>query len=179
MAKSKVVIEGIEYASRTAAAKALIQAGKSLSEAAKMTGMTYQTVYANTKGLEKAAGRRVKYRILAMGKTGRTVGEIAKKTETNSSRVVAILKKAGINVVSAKAKAAEAKAVEGVDAPAPVKKTKAKKEKVAVAVTAKPKKAKKEKVAVAEAIVPEDMIQDNFQTDDAVAQEAMKDMASE
>lgn len=111
MPKTTVTIDGVEYSSRTAAAKALVAAGKSLKEAAKATGMTYQTVYANTKGAEKAAGRRVKYRILSLGKSGkRSAGEIAEKVGVSSSKVVSILKKAGIKVTSAKELAAAKKA---------------------------------------------------------------------
>lgn len=106
MAKS-VTIEGVQYTSRTAAAKALVAAGKTLAEAATATGMTYQTVYANTKGAEKVGTRRTKYRVLAMGKTGkRTAGEIAKKCGLSPSKVVAILKGAKITVLTQEAKAA-------------------------------------------------------------------------
>jgi len=105
MAKQSVKIEGVEYKSRTAAAKALVAAGKTLAEAAEMTGMTYQTVYANTKGSDKVAGRRAKYRVLALGRKGkRTASEIAKKTGMSVSKIVAMLKKNGIAIVTKESK---------------------------------------------------------------------------
>ena len=105
--KQSVKIDGVQYKSRTEAAKAMVAAGKTLAEAAAATGMTYQTVYANTKGAEKVNKRRVKYRVLAMGKSGnRTSGEIAKKTGLSVSAIVAILKKNSIAIVTKKAKAA-------------------------------------------------------------------------
>lgn len=111
MAKQSVTIEGVQYKSRTEAAKALVAAGKTLSEAASATGMTYQTVYANTKGADKVNQRRAKYRVLAMGKSGkRSPGEIAKKVGLNVSKVVAILKGAKITVVTKAAKAESKKA---------------------------------------------------------------------
>jgi transposase len=104
--KQSVTIDGVEYKSRTAAAKALVAGGMGLGEVAEKVGMTYQTVYANTTGLEKVKGRRAKYRILKLGKTGnKSAGEIAKKVGVSSSRVVAILKKANITVISAEVKA--------------------------------------------------------------------------
>ena len=107
MAKQSVKIDGVQYKSRTEAAKAMVAAGKTLAEAAAATGMTYQTVYANTKGAEKVNKRRAKYRVLAMGKSGnRTSGEIAKKTGLSVSAVVALLKKNSIAIVTKKAKVA-------------------------------------------------------------------------
>jgi len=117
MSKS-LTIDGVQYKSRTEAAKALVAAGKTLSEAAEATGMTYQTVYANTKGAEKVATRRAKYRVLAMGKSGkRTAGEIAKKCGLSASKVVAILKGAKITVVTKEAKDAAKKAAKPAKAP--------------------------------------------------------------
>lgn len=96
-----VTIDGVKYESRTAAAKALVAAGKTLAEAAEATGMTYQTVYANTKGAEKVSKRRANYRVLAMGRRGKkTPGEIAKKTGLTVSAVVALLKKHSIAIVT-------------------------------------------------------------------------------
>jgi len=110
MAKQSVKIDGVQYNSRTEAAKAMVAAGKTLAEAAAATGMTYQTVYANTKGSDKVNKRRVKYRVLALGKSGKlTSGEIAKKTELSTSAVVAILKKNNIEIVTKEAKAKAAK----------------------------------------------------------------------
>jgi DNA-binding CsgD family transcriptional regulator len=100
-----VKIEGKEYSSKSAAAKALIASGKTLSEAAELCGITYQTCYAVTKGAEKVAVRRAKYRILGLGNTGKkSVGEIAKMAGVSPSRVVSLLKKANIAIVSAKVK---------------------------------------------------------------------------
>jgi transposase len=100
-AKQAVEIEGVKYESRTAAAKALVASGKSISETAKLTGVTYQTVYAYTKGGDKTATRRARYRIIALGKAGRkTVGEIASKVGVTTSKVVALLKKEGIKAMT-------------------------------------------------------------------------------
>lgn len=107
MAKQSVTIEGVEYKSRTDAAKALVAAGKTLTEAADATGMTYQTVYANTKGADKVGKRRARYRVLSMGKSGkRTASDIAKKTGLSVSAVVSLLKKNGVVVVTKESKAA-------------------------------------------------------------------------
>jgi transposase len=100
-AKQAVEIEGVKYDSRTAAAKALVAAGKSITETAQLTGVTYQTVYAYTKGGEKTAVRRARYRILALGKSGqKTVSEIATKVGVTTSKVVALLKKEGIKTLT-------------------------------------------------------------------------------
>lgn len=110
MAKS-VTIDGVQYKNPTKAAIALVAAGKSLSEAAKATGISYQTVYANTKGADKVGARRSRYRVLAMGKTGRrTASEIAKKVGLNVSKVVAILKGAKITIVTKETKVTKNKA---------------------------------------------------------------------
>jgi len=130
-----VTIDGTEYRSRTEAAKALVASGKSLSETVKIieaaTGktMTYQTVYSVTKGAEKVAHRRTHYRILSLGKSGRkTASEIANKVGVSTPKVVSLLKKAGIVVLT---KEAQAKLVADVkakkDAAKPVKTPKAKK----------------------------------------------------
>jgi DNA-binding CsgD family transcriptional regulator len=114
MAKQSVTIEGVEYKSRTAAARALVESGKTLSEAAAATGMTYQTVYANTKGLEKVNTRRAKYRVLALGRKGkRSASEIAQKTGMSVPRVVALLKKNSIVIVTKEAAQAAKKAKAG------------------------------------------------------------------
>ena len=114
--KVSVTIDGVDYKSRTEAAKALVAAGKSLKETVDAitkagVSMTYQTVYAVTKGAEKVAARRTRYRILNLGKSGRrTASEIAKKAGVSTSKVVALLKKNDIAIVTkegrAKAKAA-------------------------------------------------------------------------
>lgn len=100
MSKQSVVIEGVTYESRTAAAKALVANGVSLAEASRLTGMTYQTVYANTKGADKAAARRITYRILGLGESGRhAASEIAKRSGVSTSKVVSLLKKHNISIV--------------------------------------------------------------------------------
>jgi len=129
-----LTIEGVEYKNPTAAARALVAAGKTLSETATLTGITYQTVYSVTKGAEKVKARRETYRVLGFGKTGKkSVGEIAAKTNMSTSKVIALLKKNGIVVLTKEAKAAlvkakaEAKAAEKAakDAAKPVKTPKA------------------------------------------------------
>jgi hypothetical protein len=101
MAKQKVIIEGIEYDSRTAAARVMVASGKSLNDAAKATGMTYQTVYANTTGKDKVKSRKTAYRILSLGRSGnKTVDEIAKKTGRNVCEVINILSKNNLQIVT-------------------------------------------------------------------------------
>ncbi len=123
MAKQSVTIDGVEYGSRTAAAKAIVASGKSLKETVeilKANGceVTYQTVYANTIGLDKVTARRAHYRILSLGRKGRrTVGEIAKKVNMSTSKVVALLKKNGIAVVTNDTKAAVKAAKKSAKAP--------------------------------------------------------------
>jgi len=46
------MLAGVEFASKTAAAISLVDAGKSVKEAAATVGIAYQTVYVNTKGKE-------------------------------------------------------------------------------------------------------------------------------
>lgn len=105
MAKQMVTIDGVEYKSRTEAGKALVAGGMGLKEAAAKVGTTYQTIYANTIGAEKVRIRRAHYRILSLGQRGRkTAGEIAKKVGMSTSRVVALLKKNGIAVVTLEAR---------------------------------------------------------------------------
>lgn len=113
MAKQSVKIDGVEYKSRTAAGVALVLGGMRMCDASKKVGISQQTINANTpgKGLEKVRARRAIARILAIGKTGkRSVGEISKKVGISTSKVVSILKKANIAIVSAEMKAAALKA---------------------------------------------------------------------
>lgn len=51
-----------KYASRSAFAKAMVAAGKSISVAAQTAGITYATVFAITKGADKTKARVKKYR---------------------------------------------------------------------------------------------------------------------
>ena len=123
--RKEVTVGTVVYASRSDAAKALVESGKTLTETVNIlneagAGMTYQTVYAVTKGAEKVKVRRAKYRILTLGKAGKkSAGEIAKRCGVSTSKVVSILRKAGIATVTAKAKpeakpVAEPKVVEPV-----------------------------------------------------------------
>lgn len=183
MARQKqqsVTIDGTTYASPTKAAIALVAAGKTITQAAEATGITYQTVYANTKGAEKAAARRVGYQALALGKRGkRTASEIAKKTGMSVPKIVAMLKNAGIVVLTKEAKAA-AKAAK--EAAKPVKEPKAPKAKKAKAPKA-PKVAETPVVPVVETpVVPVESFDAEGLTDEipmdpaaeaAAAQDAM------
>lgn len=178
-----LTIEGVEYKNPTAAAKALVAAGKTLSETAALTGITYQTVYSVTKGAEKVKARRETYRVLGFGKTGKkSVGEIATKTGMSTSKVIALLKKNGIVVLTKEAKAAlvkakaEAKAAEKAakDAAKPAKTPKPAKAPKAT----KPAKAPK-KAAIVEETLPidpqvpaEDVADVNEAMNDELAQQA-------
>lgn len=96
-----VTIDGVDYESRSDAAKALVAAGKSLPETAKMTGMSYQTVYTVTKGKGKYIVRRLHYRIVQLGRGGnKTAVEIAKKVGVSTGKVIAILEKAGVSLLT-------------------------------------------------------------------------------
>lgn len=157
-----VTIDGVKYKSATAAAVALVEAGKSLSEAAKATGITYQTVYANTKGKEKRAKAAARRRVLALGAKGKlSAGEIATKVGLSTSRTVALLKKAGISVISAKEKAKLERAENATKKDA--RKRRAKKAKATETPVT-------EEVATSEAPVDEET---------AAMEAAMSDMASE
>ena len=157
-----VVIDGVEYKSRVAAGKALMANGMSLGAAAEKVGCTYQTMYANTKGLEKTGKRRAKYRVLALGKTGkRTSGEIAKKTGLSVSAVVAMLKKNGIAIVTKEAKAAAKKAAKPAKAPKA------------------PKAPKVDEVPLTPAqVTAEENLADDIPMDAAAEMAAMADMAA-
>lgn len=108
MAKN-VTFNGVEYKSPLAAAKVLVAEGKKPSEAVKILDeagikISPQSVYAYTSGAEKTNARRAKYRILSMGKTGKkTPSEIAERTGTSTNKVVAMLKKASITIVTKEA----------------------------------------------------------------------------
>jgi len=102
-----ITINGVKYSSSVKAAQALFSVGgttpthvhKTLIESG--SDITYSSVYAFTAGMEQTNIRRNKYRILNMGKTGRkTAGDIAKKTGLTTSKVISILKKAGISIKS-------------------------------------------------------------------------------
>jgi len=114
-----ITVNGTEYKSSVQAAKALVADGKTVAEATKglkEAGCTiaYQSVYAYTAGNDKTQARRAKYPVLSLGKSGRqTASEIGKKTGLTTSKVVAMLKKAQIAIVTKEAlakAAADAKA---------------------------------------------------------------------
>jgi DNA-binding phage protein len=101
-----VTINGVEYASRCAAAKAMVADGNPLAEVAKAVGMTYQTVYAVTKGADKVAVRRNKYRAvrLATSKREYTLAEIARKVDMKPTTLRDMLKRKGVVPTGVKAK---------------------------------------------------------------------------
>ena len=47
------VLNGVEFASKTAAGLSLLEAGKSVKEAAATVGVSYQTIYVNGPGKAK------------------------------------------------------------------------------------------------------------------------------
>jgi predicted transcriptional regulator len=170
-----LTIEGVEYKNPTAAARALVAAGKTLSETAALTGITYQTVYSVTKGAEKVKARRVTYRILSLGKSGKkSVGEIAAMNNTSTSKVIALLKKNSIVVLTKEAKAALVKAK--VEAEAAKKAAKAAVKPVKASKSAKASKAVK--VELIDPIVPAEDFADvnSAMTDEAAMQAALADM---
>lgn len=165
MSKVKsITIEGVKYDSKVKAAKALVAAGKSISETAEITGIKYQSVYAYTKGNDKTQARRARYRILALGKTGkRSPGDIAKRLNVSVPMVIALLKKNGIAIVTkeslAAAKAEKAKA----------ESVKTESVKASKSAKAKTPKIKKEKVAVVnESVNPVDTGMPVEESDDPV-----------
>jgi len=143
------VYNGVEYKSKTACAVALVEGGMKKSAAAKVVGISPATVGANTgRGLELVLARRMKKRIESLGATKKySVGEIAGRVGVNTSKVVSILKAAGIETVSAKDK----KAAE-VAAPKATKKPKA--EKKASDAVKKPRTKKVVAPVVAEEVAP-------------------------
>lgn len=144
MAK-KLTIEGVEYKSATKAAVALVAAGKTITEAAAILGVTYQTVYVATIGAANVKPRRDMYRVLGFAKRGKkSVGEIATKTGLSTSKIIALLKKNGIVVLTKEAKAAKvaAKAEAKAEAKAAAKAAKVA-EKAAKNAAKAPKKAAK------------------------------------
>jgi len=195
MAKS-ITVNGTEYTSSVQAAKALVASGKTVAEATKAlkeagSSITYQSVYAYTAGNDKTQSRRAKYRILALGKSGRqTASQIATKTGTSTSKVVAMLKKAQIEIVTKEAlakAAADAKAVKqaALDAKKAEREA-AKAAKAAEKEANKPVKAPKatkakkakEPVVVVEEETPV-VIEDELNEEEAAMALAMADMMSD
>jgi hypothetical protein len=124
MKRKPFTFEGTEYKSKTAAAIAIMGTGKTMSEAADIVGITYQTVFANTKGLEKRKVNMGKKRAVSLAKTGKYgIKDLAERTSLTPSTIETLLKKASIKVGELKAKRiAEKKAkVEAKKAAKPVK----------------------------------------------------------
>ena len=104
-----ITINEVEYTSSVKAAQFLVNSGLTPGEATKVlnkagSSITYQSVFAYTVGAEKTKARRIKYRILNLGKSGRTsAGDIGKKTGVSTSKVVSMLRKAGIDILTKEA----------------------------------------------------------------------------
>jgi DNA-binding CsgD family transcriptional regulator len=98
-----VTIDGVEYPSRTAAAKILVGTGITMSETARLVGMTPQTVYACTKGADKAKERLVtRYRLVKLASTGKyTSSELGQRLGLSTPKIVALLKKRGLKAAPA------------------------------------------------------------------------------
>jgi len=141
-----ITINGVNYPSKLEAAKALVANGSTVAQAAKETGISYQSVFANTKGLEKTLKRKLKYKIISMGKTGKkSPSDIAKRTGATVPLVVSILKKANITIAT--------KEILNQNQPKPAKKE------------TKPKESIPKKVAkiVKDTIPPTVTIEDDFE----------------
>jgi transcriptional regulator with XRE-family HTH domain len=126
-----VTIDGVKYASRTAAAVALYEmGGMTQSAIAEKVGMTPATVHANTVGKAKRMERAAIRRVIKLGRGGKmTASEIGKRVEMSAPKVVAILKKEGVKAPTKEelAKAnAKAKSVVKVTKKTTKKTTKAK-----------------------------------------------------
>ena len=131
--KQSVTINGTEYESRSAAARALVTAGQTISQVVKAleeagSPMKYQTVYAVTKGADKVVERRAKYRVRNLAKTGRySQGMLSERVGISKGIVAKILNDEGITVPTAKELAQQAKAKETEKAEAIKAEKKAKK----------------------------------------------------
>jgi len=183
-----VTIDGVDYNSRTDAAKALVAAGKSVSEAAKMAGCTTATVYSVTKGAAGVANRRAKYRILSLAKTGKkTASEIATRVGVSTPKVVSLLKKSGLVVPTKEALAklkSSANAVKESEAKVKADAKAAKKAAKAAAKATEPTKPTKTKKVkkvseVVEPIVTDEMFTGVIDNDQDAMEAAMADMAIE
>ena len=180
-----VTIDGVDYTSRTAAAVALVAAGKSVSEAAKIAGCTQATVHANTNGKEKVNAWRRKNRILSLAKTGKkTASEIATRVGVSTPKVVSLLKKSGLVVPTKEALAklkSAANAVKESEAKVKADAKAAKKAAKAAAKATEPTKTKKVKKVseVVEPIVTDEMFTGVIDNDQDAMEAAMADMAIE
>ena len=112
MSKQSVRIDDVDYVSRSAAARALVEKGMSVSEVAKAVGITVQTVVASTTGLESRKHRLNKKRAikLASSKRGYTTTAIAKKVGYSESTLRHMFKKIGIVPVGTAKNKEQAKA---------------------------------------------------------------------
>jgi len=91
-------IHGVIFASRTAAAKEMVSKGMSIADSARMSGLTYQTVYVNTVGVEKTAKRLAKYRAVRLASSSRnyTLTDIASKVGMPKSTVSDMIRRANL-----------------------------------------------------------------------------------
>jgi hypothetical protein len=97
--RSPFTFDNVEYASKTACAVVLMTIGKTMSEAAKAVGITYQTLFANTKG---AAARKIcanKKRVVKLAKTGKYgISDLSTRTGLTKGAVEHLLKKSALKV---------------------------------------------------------------------------------
>ena len=104
MSKAKVtVVEGIQYKSASDAVRELIKnGGKSIKEAAELSGVKYATAYAVTKGKDKVDSRHKKYQAVKLAKSTRnwTKADISKRTGIKPSTLHDLFKRMGIVPVS-------------------------------------------------------------------------------
>lgn len=84
------------YASRSAAAKDLVASGKSLSEVAELTNLTYPTVHSVTVGSERVAQYRMRRRIVNLSHDY-SPKDISDKVGIGVPEVKNILKEAGVS----------------------------------------------------------------------------------
>ena len=91
-------IRGVKFASRTAAAQEMVANGMSITDSARMSGLTYQTVYVNTVGVEKTAKRLAKYRAIRLAKSSRnlSLAEIARKVGMPKSTVSDMVRRSNV-----------------------------------------------------------------------------------
>lgn len=102
--KEMFKFEGVDYSSRVKCAVALLESGrfKNQSEAAKAVGINPATVNANYGETgARAMERRVMYKVIKLGQTGKySIGAISKKVGMSSSKVTSILKSKSVVLVS-------------------------------------------------------------------------------
>jgi len=76
------VLNGVEFASKTAAGLSLLEAGKSVKEAAATVGVSYQTIYVNGPGKAKRQKLMAKMQAkkLISSKRSYSKAEVARRT---------------------------------------------------------------------------------------------------